>query len=150
MEKLKKAEEVLKKYKSSTPAPPMKPPDEALEAEAMEAEAMEAEPPATVEWEEEGPAVSQKEKIGKNQVQTLRANQIRKLLGLIKKVIGSDEILQVENLEDLIKNALSQSKKKLANQQEFYDFLFQNNLAHYVRNRHAIAQFYNKTPWYLI
>ena len=147
MEKLKKAEEVLKKYESPTPAPSMKPPDEALEAEAMEAEAMAAEPPATVEREEE---VSQKEKIGKNQVQTLRANQIRKLLGLIKKVIGSDEILQVENLEDLIKNALSQSKKKLANQQEFYDFLFQNNLAHYVRNRHAIAQFYNKTPWYLI
>ena len=140
MEKLKRAEEVLKKHDNSTSSPPTQPLEEALEVE----------PPVTIEQEEEEPVVSQKEVIGKNQVQNLRANQIRKLLSLIKKVIGSDEILQLENLEDLIKNALSQSKKKLANQQEFYDFLFQNNLAHYVRNRHAIAQFYNKTPWYLI
>ena len=79
---------------------------------------MEVEPPVTIEQEEEEPKVSQKEVIGTNQVQNLRANQIRKLLGLIKKVICSDEILQLENLEDLIRNALSQSKKKLARESD--------------------------------
>ena len=134
MEKLKKAEELLKKSKHRTPTPPSSP-------------TTPSPPPPIQEVAVEEPKESSPQQTPT--IQTLRGNQIRKLLTLIKSVDGASEILQLDNLDLLIKNALSQSKKKLANQDLFYHFLFQNNLSHLVRNRHAIAK-YDKAPWYLI
>ena len=67
----------------------------------------------------------------------------------MKNVAGAGSILQLPNLEALINNALSQGKKPLVNEKEFYQFLFNNNLSEFVRNRHQIRKWY-KASWYLI
>ena len=74
---------------------------------------------------------------------------MKKLLKHIEKKNGSQDITSLENLEQLIKCALSNSCKKLANEKEFFDFLFANNLAHFVKNRSKINQYYhNSSNWY--
>ena len=61
----------------------------------------------------------------------------------------AESILQFENLDDLIKNSLSQSRKVLPNQEEFYRFMFDSGLSSLVRNRLAISKWYKKN-WYFI
>ena len=51
--------------------------------------------------------------------------------------------------KDLIKSALGNSRKTLANEKEFFNFLFANNLGHFVKNRSKIALYYDKAlNWY--
>ena len=87
--------------------------------------------------------------VGKNQTKAYRKNQIKKILNHLKRVSGSESILQLDNLDDLIHNALSQSRKVLANQEQFYRFMFDSGLSSLVRNRHAISKWYKKN-WYFI
>ena len=87
---------------------------------------------------------------GKKDTKTkYRTTQIKKLLQLIEKMDGSQRITSLENLDDLIKSAIGNSKKNLKNEQEFFNFLFANNLAHFVKNRSKINQYYDKAySWY--
>ena len=87
--------------------------------------------------------------VGKNQTKTYIKNQIKEILNHLKRVSGSESILQLDNLDDLIHNALSQSRKVLANQEQFYRFMFDSGLSSLVRNRHAISKWYKKN-WYFI
>ena len=78
-----------------------------------------------------------------------RATQIKKLLHHIEKMDGPHKIASLENVEDLIKSALGNSRKTLANEKEFFNFLFANNLGHFVKNRSKIALYYDKAlNWY--
>ena len=78
-----------------------------------------------------------------------RTAQIKKLLQLIEKKDDSQKITSLENLDDLIKCALGNNRKKILNEQEFFNFLFANNLAHFVKNRSKMNQYYYKaTNWY--
>ena len=78
-----------------------------------------------------------------------RTAQIKKLLQLIEKKDDSQKITSLENLDDLIKCALGNGRKKIPNEEEFFNFLFANNLAHFVKNRSKINQYYDKaTNWY--
>ena len=78
-----------------------------------------------------------------------RSTQIKKLLQHIEKKDGAQKISSLENLDDLIKCALGNSKKTLPNEKEFFNFLFENNLAHFVKNRSKISQYYDKaTNWF--
>ena len=101
----------------------------------------------SAEKEEEENLSKHKEKsikLGKNLVTSYRKNQIKKILNLLKDVDGSEDIFRLNNLDALITNALSQSKKPLANEKEFYEFLFHNGLAHLCRNRSQIAKHYKR------
>ena len=78
-----------------------------------------------------------------------RANQIKKLLQHIKKNDSTQDITSLDNLEALIKSALTNSRKILPNEKKFYAFLFDNNLAHFCKNRSKINLYYlNKDSWY--
>ena len=144
---MKKADAILTSHDSpppqASPAPPTPspatspPPQEEPEPTVLEEEAL----PAPVE--------PSRTPSRTNQSQAFREKQIKKVLSHIAKVYGSDSILQLDNIDALIGNALSQSKKSLANQEEFYNFLFSNNLASLVRNQHAIARYY-KNHWFFI
>ena len=73
---------------------------------------------------------------------------MKKLLHHIKSVYGS-AIADISNLDDLIKNALTQSKKKLPNEEEFYKFLFEHGMGSYVKNRSKIDLYYPDV-WYQV
>ena len=144
-ERVKKADAILTSHDSplpqASPAPPTPPPAASPQEEP--------EPPVSEEEAPPAPAEPSRTPSRTNQSQAFREKQIKKVLSHIAKVYGSDSILQLDNIDALIANALSQSKKSLANQEEFYNFLFSNNLASLVRNRHAIARYY-KNHWFFI
>ena len=80
-----------------------------------------------------------------------RSNQIKKLHNLIKENDSTRDITSLDNLEALIKAALANSRKILPNEKKFYTFLFDNNLAHFCKNRSKINLYYqNKDSWYHI
>ena len=80
-----------------------------------------------------------------------RATQIKKVLKQMEKTSNSKEISDLENLDALIKCALGTSRKKIANEKEFFTFLFENNLGHFVRNRAKINLYYKfKDNWWTI
>ena len=56
---------------------------------------------------------------------------MKKLLLHIKAVHGGSTIAEISDLDNLIKNALTQSKKKLPNKEEFYTFLFEHGMGSY-------------------
>ena len=71
-----------------------------------------------------------------------RSVQIKKLLHQIEKVTPSQDITSLQNLDQLVKSALGNSRKILANEAKFFNFLFENNLAHFVKNRNKIKAYY--------
>ena len=74
---------------------------------------------------------------------------MKKLLRHIEGVEGAQEILTLPNLEDLIRSALTTSRKSLPNEQKFFTFLFSNSLGSYVKNRSKINDYYKlDKPWY--
>ena len=149
MEKLRKAEEMLansaNKTEARLPTPKPRPEPEPKPEPELLAENPFPEPSAA-----DSPEKPAAKEIGKEQVKAFMTNRLKKFLDLMKQVSGSAEVLELDNLEALIKHALSQSKKSLTNQDDFYEFLCENNLAHLVRNRHVIAKFFNKSAWYHI
>ena len=80
-----------------------------------------------------------------------RATQIKKVLKQIEKTSNSKDISELENLDSLIKSALGSSKKVLSNEKQFFTFLFENNLGHFVRNRNKINLYYKfKDNWWTV
>ena len=80
---------------------------------------------------------------------TYRSNQMKKLLHHIKAVHGGSTIAEISNLDNLIENALTQSKKKLPNEEEFYTFLFEHRTGSYVKNCSKI-DLYCPDIWYRV
>ena len=78
---------------------------------------------------------------------TYRATLFRKLLKYIKERDSDATVTSFENLDALIRSALNTSKKTLPNEAAFFDFLFENNLAFYVRNRSKIDRYYKGDMW---
>ena len=69
----------------------------------------------------------------------------------IEKTTNSKDITALENLDSLIKSALGSSKKVLSNEKQFFTFLFENNLGHFVRNRNKINLYYKfKDNWWSV
>lgn len=87
-----------------------------------------------------------KEPLGQDLSKKYRTTQIVKLLTSYK---GYKELDNIDNLENLVKSSLGNSAKVLPNEKEFYDLVFQTNLAPYVKNRHKIRKYYKK-KWYQI
>ena len=82
---------------------------------------------------------------------TYRGAQIKKVLKQIEKTSNSKDISELENLDSLIKSALGSSKKVLSNEKQFFTFLFENNLGHFVRNRNKINLYYKfKDNWWTV
>ena len=124
-----------------------------LKKEETSDEELPAAKPQTPEVEETAEKEVQptpKDTTKKKDVKTkYRATQIKKLLHHIEKLGGSQKITSLENLEELIKCALGNSRKTLANEEEFFNFLFDNNLGHFVKNRSKINQYYDSASnWY--
>ena len=78
-----------------------------------------------------------------------RSNQMKKLVHHIKSVHGTENITELPNFEDLIKSALTQSKKSLPNESMFFNFLFRNGMASFVKNRSKIDLYYPDI-WYQV
>ena len=107
----------------------------------------EPEPEASTSPEVEPPPIKQ---VDHQDVRlTYRSTQMKKLLHHIKAVHGGSTIAEISNLDDLIKNALTQSKKKLPNEEEFYKFLFEHGMGSYVKNRSKIDLYYPDV-WYRV
>lgn len=107
----------------------------------------EPEPEASTSPEVEPPPIKQ---VDHQDVRlTYRSTQMKKLLHHIKAVHGGSTITEISNLDDLIKNALTQSKKKLPNEEEFYKFLFEHGMGSYVKNRSKIDLYYPDV-WYRV
>ena len=60
-----------------------------------------------------------------------------------------ENITELPNFEDLIKSALTQSKKSLPNESIFFNFLFRNGMASFVKNRSKIDLYYPDI-WYQV
>ena len=107
----------------------------------------EPEPEASTSPEVEPPPIKQ---VDHQDVRlTYRSTQMKKLFHHIKAVHGGSTIAEISNLDDLIKNALAQSKKKLPNEEEFYKFLFEHGMGSYVKNRSKIDLYYPDV-WYRV
>ena len=96
------------------------------------------------------PPAEVKNPLGKDLTKHYRGVQIKKILRLIEKTKGSTEITSLANLEELIKSAVTNTKKKLPNEEVFFTFLFDNGMGHYVKNRSKISLYYKNEPWYLL
>ena len=96
------------------------------------------------------PPAEVKNPLGKDLTKHYRGVQIKKILRLIEKTKGSTEITSLANLEELIKSAVTNTKKKLPNEEVFFTFLFDNGMGHYVKNRSKISLYYKNELWYLL
>ena len=110
-------------------------------------ETMESHPPPSIEPSDND--TSRAEAIGKDITLKYKTTQMKKLLRHIEGVEGAQEILTLPNLEELIRYALTTSRKSLPNEQKFFTFLFSNSLGSYVKNRSKINDYYKlDKPWY--
>ena len=156
-QRLQKAENVsILKTDLSTPAESSLPasspsPAPSVSSEVEMGESSEPSPapsPPTADESVE-PPVAKRVKIGHDLAPQYRKNQIKKILACIKNAHGGEGLtLELPNIDELINHALSQSKKSLPNMEQFYKFLYQNGLAHLIRNRHQISKLPYKAPWY--
>ena len=128
----------------------------ALDQKAKKMEAQVETPPVseTPEVHQPPPAASasepaSKEDIGKDVTLKYQTTQMKKLLRHIERAEGSKEILDLPNLDALIRAALTTSRKSLPNEKAFFTFLFENSLGPYVKNRSKINEYYQlDKPWY--
>ena len=67
----------------------------------------------------------------------------KKLKSIIKAIEQHDEFNQFQNLDELIKQAISTKKKKIPNEEEFYKLLFKCNLGSYVTNSYKIKEYFS-------
>ena len=140
--KYKAMEQRLKKSESE-----MKPEESHSSNEAEEAMEAEADV-ATTSKDSEDQAPNE----GKKDVKLkYRKAQIRKLLHHVERLEGGQEITSLENIDQLIQSALGASKKILPNESKFFSFLFDNNMAHFVKNRWKIRLYYkDRDNWFQI
>ena len=68
---------------------------------------------------------------------------MKKLFDHIQKSNPSPAIATLPNLDELIKSALGNGRKKIANEEIFYKFLFEHGMGHFVKNRRAINLYYD-------
>ena len=92
----------------------------------------------------------EKPKLGEDLTKTYRSVQIKKLIAHIERSNGSEGIMALPNLDDLIKLVLSNSKKTHRHEEQFFTFLFENNMSHFVKNRSKIDLYYRGGPWYQV
>ena len=77
--------------------------------------------------------------LGKDITDVYRLNQFKKML----KQSDPDIEKQFPNLDSLITLSLSRnSRKKVDNEKEFFDFIFKNNLLELVKNKTKIRHYY--------
>ena len=88
--------------------------------------------------------------VEKDVTKSYRSAQIKKLLLYIKKSHGSETIVALPNLEDLIQAALSNKRKALPNEEVFFTFLFENGMGRFVKNRSKIDLYYKGGLWYQV
>ena len=81
---------------------------------------------------------------------TYQSTQIQKIRTNIRKTEGSEELTSLPHLDDLIKAAISNTRKKLPNEEVFFTFLFENGMGHFVKNRSKIDLYYKDGPWYQV
>ena len=94
---------------------------------------------------------SSKDEVGKDVVVKYKTSQMKKLLHHIQETSGSKEILDLPNLDELIKSALGSSRKNVPHERQFFTWLFNHSLSAYVRNRSKINQYYQPDqPWYQV
>ena len=96
------------------------------------------------------PGEGTKRQLGKDVTKSYRGVQINKLIHHIEKTKGSADVTSLTNLEELIKAALTNTRKKLPNEDMFFTFLFDNGMGHFVKNRSKIDLYYKDGPWYQI
>ena len=94
--------------------------------------------------------VPEQSPVGKDVTKSYRSVQIKKLLHHIKKSHGSDTIVALPNLEDLIQAALSNKRRALPNEEIFFTFLFENGMGGFVKNRSKIDLYYKGGLWYQV
>ena len=88
--------------------------------------------------------------LGKDMTKHYRSVQIKKILQNIKKNRGSEQVVSLSNLDDLIQAALTNKRKKLPNEEVFFTFLFENGMGHFVKNRSKIGLYYKDGLWYQV
>ena len=96
------------------------------------------------------PGEGTKRQLGKDVTKSYRGVQINKLIHYIEKTKGSADVTCLANLEELSKAALTNTRKKLPNEEIFFTFLFDNGMGHFVKNRSKIDLYYKDGPWYQI
>ena len=144
-------EQRAKKAESSETRPPSpeKSVPQSVEESGSDSE-QRTEPPLPQEPIENLPSIQEKRK-NKELKNTYCSVQIKKVLKQIERTNNSNNITTLENLDSLLKSALGSSKKILPNEKQFFDFLFENNLGHFVRNRNKINLYYKfKDNWWSV
>ena len=89
-------------------------------------------------------------KLERNVTKTYQSTQIQKIRTNIRKTEGSEELTSLPHLDDLIKAAISNTRKKLPNEEVFFTFLFENGMGHFVKNRSKIGLYYKDGLWYQV
>ena len=134
IQKFKAMEQKIKKAEMAQAEPPPHEPHEPPE------------PPASATLKEEVHSVAPSQPDLKN---TFRTAQMKKLFHLIQNNNPSQDITTLDNLDELIKSALGNGRKKLVNEEKFYRFLFEYGLSHFVKNTRAIDLYYDhKDSWW--
>ena len=129
----------LKKAESETTSGVQDPPEEPPE-EKIDNPLTVSEPPPLEEGREK-----------KDVKLKYRKVQIKKLLSHIERQEGGQGITSLENIDEFIQSALGSSRKILPHEFKFFSFLFDNNLAHFVKNRWKIALYYNnRDNWFQV
>ena len=142
-EKFNAMEEQLRQQhapKPKTPTPPPTPTDESQEDEKKEEAPTQPQEPSEVkESPERGTTLSEgtKEMV---KSKSLHKRAFHKFLQAVSTVDKNKP--HFENLEALVRGALSQSKRLLPNEESFYVFLLEHGLIHLVKNRSKITRYY--------
>ena len=159
--KFKALEERCKKMLVEPPPPDHKSPaEESEEGEANDADGVR---PSTEEEEEEEereakahrptsperarhrPRSSKKKK--KDLKKTFQSTAFKKLLAVLKARDGKGTVTSLDNLDELVNSAVTQSKRELPHEGQFFDFIFSRGLGHFVRNRWKIQEHYKGLMW---
>lgn len=81
-----------------------------------------------------------------NQGKDLKSLDFRRMKTLVKDLPGYENFKE-KDLNALIKQCLSKSRKKVPNEKLFYDFLVKNNLVYHIKNKHKVKE--HLPSWYL-
>ena len=96
------------------------------------------------------PGEEAKTQLGKDVTKSYHGVQINRLIRHIEKTKGSTDVTSLTNLKELIKAALTNTRKKLPNEEMFFTFLFDNGMGHFVKNRSKIDLYYKDGLWYQV
>ena len=91
----------------------------------------------------------QVKEVKKDMTKMYQASHMKKFLQRIRNTTESKELLDLVNIEELIKSAVNNSRKTLPNEEKFFKFLFTHGLGHLVKNRNKIDLYFEgKDRWY--